>query len=48
MGGDVDGERVDDVVDELAARRWKRAEEAREASTFPDAEVGPDRRETPD
>jgi hypothetical protein len=45
-----DDERDNDerpVVDELAEQRWKRGEREPGAATFPDAEVGPDRRETP-
>jgi hypothetical protein len=38
----------DDVVDELADRRWKRGEREREAATSPDAEVGLHRREALD
>jgi hypothetical protein len=37
-----------DVVDELADRRWKCGERERVSATFPDAEVGPDRREALD
>jgi hypothetical protein len=37
-----------DVVDELAAQRWRRGERERVAATFADAEVGLDRREALD
>ncbi len=47
MPGDVNDE-GNDVVDELEARRRKRGERERVAATFPDAEVGRDRREALD